>query len=69
MDEKWTNRQIAEKANWEGLDYMITGYLSADDIADPQLADAWRRAKEAFAEIETILAPEFEALEEGGDED
>lgn len=60
---KWTNREIAEKSLSEGMGYMVTGYLGVDSIADPKLADAWRRAQKAMEEIEEILEPEFEAIE------
>ncbi len=61
--EKWTNREVAEKSRSEGIGYMVTGYLGVDSIADPKLADAWKRAQEAMTEIEKILEPEIEAIE------
>lgn len=48
----------------EGLGYAVQDYLSHDDIADVDLADAWRRAKEALDEIDAILEVEMERLED-----
>jgi hypothetical protein len=63
MVELWTIEEILAMVESEGLDYMITGYASAEQIADPELAKLWREAAEAFAAVEGFLAahtPEVE---------
>jgi hypothetical protein len=55
--EKWSNEEIALKADLEGLAYMVTDYLSVDSIEDEELKKLWKQANEALSKIETILTP------------
>lgn len=51
----WTIGQIKAKADSEGLDYMISDYLDADQIADPKLAELWRAAHDSLAAVSAYL--------------
>jgi hypothetical protein len=53
--DSWTIEEIIEKSESEGLVYMIESYLSADKIADPELAQLWRGAQEALAKVSAFL--------------
>jgi hypothetical protein len=41
----------------EGLTYTVLHYMGPDAVENPTLAEWWRKAREAFAEIERILYP------------
>lgn len=58
-DRKYNDAEVAVIVECEGLGYAVQYYMSADKIANPLLADAWRRAREALDEIDEIL-PEYE---------
>ena len=62
----WTNEEIAEKTEHEGLDYMIMYYLDADKIADPKMKSLWKKANKVLTEIQEILD---EARNEYSDDD
>jgi hypothetical protein len=57
---KYSNKTVAEKVSWEGLDYTIQNYFSGDEFKDPKLAEAWKIAKKAMKDIEDILNPYME---------
>jgi hypothetical protein len=48
--------RINDIIEMEGLAYSIQNYVSAEEIADPELRQAWADAKEALDAIEGILA-------------
>jgi hypothetical protein len=54
---KWSNEEIALKADSEGLAYMVTDYLSADSIEDEELKVLWKQANDVLRKIEKILEP------------
>ena len=64
MSIQWTVGQVAEKVNSEGLGYTIASYLSADAIADPELAERWRAARTALQAVETYLDEHADADEQ-----
>lgn len=55
---KYTIDEVADIIEEEGIGYAIQKYLSAKNIADPKLADMWRRARILLAEIERYVDPE-----------
>lgn len=57
MTKKWSTEDIAWKAENEGLEYMITDYLSADSIEDEELKSLWKQVNEAIDRIKEILRP------------
>ncbi len=50
-------KDIAAKVENEGLGYMITDYLSPNDIDDPELKEEWIKAQASMKRIEEILEP------------
>lgn len=55
MTEKMTVKEVGEGVIAEGLEYTITYGISPDRIADPKLADLWRKANAAIQAIEDCL--------------
>lgn len=55
--KKMNNEEVANVVCSEGLGYAITGYMSADRIADPKLAKMWAEAKDVLTRIEVYLEP------------
>lgn len=51
----FTNEELFEKAEYEGIEYMFLDYLSIEDIQDEDLRKAVQQFKLAFEEIQTIL--------------
>jgi hypothetical protein len=39
----------------EGIGYAVTSYMSESCIEDPELAKAWKEAREALERIEALL--------------
>ena len=54
-NKKWSNLRVAEKADWEGLDYLIQNYLRSEMIEDPVLAALWDEAQTVLGKITAIL--------------
>lgn len=52
---KWSNKEIAEKMEWEGLGDMIQSYLSADNIQDKWLSAKWKQCADLMNEISEYL--------------
>jgi hypothetical protein len=63
--EKYTNAQVAEIVEDEGLDYTVTERISADKIEDLALAALWRTAKESLDAINRFLFNLDEVDDEG----
>jgi hypothetical protein len=61
--EGFTNKELWEKAEYEGIEYMFLDYLSIDSIIDEDLKKAVQQFQLAFEEIQSILE-EFEPEEE-----
>lgn len=62
----WSKQEVANKVDSEGgiIDALVWG-LSAEDIADPELADAWRELET----IELIIERVRSLLPEPGDDE
>lgn len=52
---KWTNLEIADMIESEGLGYGIQHYLSHENIADEWLSSKWKQCSELMDEIEKYL--------------
>jgi hypothetical protein len=59
----FTNEELWEKAEYEGIEYMFLDYLNIDNIQDKDLLKAVRQYRLAFEEIQNILS-EYEPEEE-----
>jgi hypothetical protein len=59
----FTNEELFEKAEYEGIEYMFLDYLDIDNIQDEDLLKAVIQFRLAFKEIQTILL-EYEPEEE-----
>jgi hypothetical protein len=59
----FTNEELWQKAEYEGIEYMFLDYLSIDSIIDENLKKAVQQFRLAFEEIQVILE-EFELEEE-----
>jgi hypothetical protein len=59
----FTNEELWNKAEYEGIEYMFLDYLNIDNIQDKDLLKAVRQFRLAFEEIQTILS-EYEPEEE-----
>lgn len=57
MSKKWSIEDIASKSENEGIEYMVTDYLSADSIEDNELRELWTQANDALDKIKNILSP------------
>ena len=55
MSWKYSDADVADIVEEEGLCYAILAYTSADRIANPKLRAAWERAKSALKEVEALL--------------
>jgi hypothetical protein len=68
MDDSYDNAEVRDVIEREGLEYAITGYLSADNIKDPKLRKMWNKARVTLEAIQEYLeigdfAPEEEDVE------
>lgn len=61
--EGFTNEELWQKAEYEGIESMFLDYLSIDSIIDEDLKKAVQQFRLAFEEIQVILE-EFEPEEE-----
>ena len=52
----FTNEELWEKAEYEGIEYLFLDYLDPDHIIDEDLRKAVQQFKLAFEEIQSILA-------------
>lgn len=52
----FTNEELWQKADYEGIEYLFLDYLDPDHIIDEDLAKAVRQFILAFEEIQSILA-------------
>jgi len=55
MSWKYSDADVAEIVEEEGLGYAILAHTSADRIANPKLRAAWEKAKSALQEVEALL--------------
>lgn len=55
MDELYSNEEVFALIENEGIGYAIQDYLSADKIADEELAQMWSEAKQLLSAIEDYL--------------
>lgn len=62
--KKLTVAQVGEVIESEGLGYAIQSYLSADRIADHDLADMWERAANLLNEIEQYIEDNVDEIAE-----
>ena len=51
----YSNDEVADIIENEGLGYAIESYLGYKDIDDPKLAKAWKQAEDAISKIQKIL--------------
>jgi hypothetical protein len=59
----FTNEELWQKAECEGIEYMFLDYLSLDSIIDEDLKKSVQQCRLAFEEIQSILE-EYEPEEE-----
>lgn len=52
---KYTNEEVLDVIENEGLEYAITGYLSLDSIENPKLTDLFKQIKRLYDEVELEL--------------
>jgi hypothetical protein len=51
----FSNEELWNKAEYEGIEHTFLDYLNIDDIQDKQLLKAVRQYKLVFEEIQSIL--------------
>lgn len=56
--EKLSNDDVKNEIEIEGLGYAVSCCIRAEEIADPKLAEMWKKAGEALGEIEKYLGIE-----------
>jgi hypothetical protein len=61
--EGFTNEELWNKAEYEGIDYLFLDYLDIDSILNYNLRKAVQEYRSAFEEIQNILS-EYEPEEE-----
>jgi hypothetical protein len=59
----FTNEELFNKAEYEGIEYLFLDYLDIDSILDYNLQKAVQQYRLAFEEIQAILS-EYEPEEE-----
>ncbi len=59
----FTNEELWNKAEYEGIDYLFLDYLDIDSILNYNLRKAVQEYRSAFEEIQNILS-EYEPEEE-----
>jgi hypothetical protein len=59
----FTNEELFNKAEYEGIEYLFLDYLDIDNILDYDLQKAVQQYRLAFEEIQAILS-EYEPEEE-----
>jgi hypothetical protein len=59
----FTNEELWQKAEYEGIEYLFLDYLDPGHIIDEDLSKAARQFILAFEEIQSILS-EYETEEE-----
>jgi uncharacterized radical SAM superfamily protein len=59
----FTNEELWNKAEYEGIDYLFLDYLDIDSILNYNLRKAVEQYRSAFEEIQNILE-EYEPEEE-----
>lgn len=59
----FTNEELWQKAEYEGIEYLFLDYLDLDHIIDEDLSKAVQQFRLALEEIQSILA-EYEPEEE-----
>lgn len=59
----FTNEELWNKAEYEGIDYLFLDYLDIDSILNYNLRKAVEQYKLAFEEIQSILE-EYEPYED-----
>ena len=55
MPNKKDIEEVAAIVNSEGLGYAVMGYMSADSIADPKLAELWAAADKALYALDKYI--------------
>lgn len=61
--EGFTNEELWNKAEYEGIDYLFIDYLDINSILNYNLRKAVQEYRSAFEEIQNILS-EYEPEEE-----
>jgi len=57
MADQYTNDQVADIIEKEGLGFAISDYMSGDAIQDPELAEMWSDCRALMHEIRERVAP------------
>lgn len=60
---RYTNKEVGDMVESEGLAYAIQHYCSASRIADPNVATKWAVAKIALDNLENYLRDELGVIE------
>lgn len=65
MGRTWSKQDVANviQSTGHGLGHMVTHYLYSDAIADKKLRELWEKADSTLGEIDEILAPYFQILD------
>ena len=51
-----TTQQVADKVEWEGLDYAVMSYFGRDlNSVNEELNDLWAEAYDVLTELRSIL--------------
>lgn len=66
--KKYTNLQVYDIVESEGLGYAVQFYMDDKSIADKELAGYWKQAKEAMDNIQSILDEVILPEDDDGDE-
>lgn len=53
--DSYSNEDLIDIIDNEGLDYTILYYLNVNDIEDPTLRKLFKQAKDALEQIQEIL--------------
>lgn len=51
----YTNEDLAEIVEVQGLDYAIMHYVDFEDIVDPEMRDLFKEADEVLSKIQSLL--------------
>jgi len=55
MEEKYSNESLSYIVEHEGLDYAVTGYVTAEKIEDPEIRALWIKARDIMYNLEKLL--------------
>lgn len=54
-DEKYTNGDVIDRIEQEGIGYAIMHYMDSSHIKDPETVRLWDNASNALSELVTYL--------------